>query len=264
MTVSKPRRRGSLIDSEELGWFLRELARTGNMTLAAKAIGRPVRSMRDKKRRDPGFAARCAQALTLFQAGVAAEGYTVQRGGPGGRVQLRRASPRQLGPSGILRYLDSLAVTGNLSLAAGAVGRAPRTMIQRRHRDPTFAAAEARALATGAASLEAELVHSALAALGEHGEADWLEDFGPTPGKTLEEATAELPAPTFTMTADDALLLLSRHWRRQERLAVAGERPAALARSGAAAKADEESVLEQLTNQLVDFARREGFADPPA
>ncbi|MCW3797129.1 hypothetical protein OMW55_04820 [Sphingomonas sp. BN140010] len=96
-------------------------------------------------------------------------------------------------------------------------------MLNRRLRDPVFARAEARALKTGIAALEAELVHSALAALGEQGESDWLDDLGPMPGgpgAAKRQAPADLPGTAFPMSADDAMLMLSRYWRKQERQAA--------------------------------------------
>jgi hypothetical protein len=216
------RRRRRPFHPDELSQFLRELARTGNVTLAAAAIGRPKGCLYVRRRTDPDFAFRCEQALALFHAGAAPGGYVVQRGGPGGRVQLRRAARGALRPADLERYFGTLAATGSLRLATGAIGRTRRAMLNRRVRDPVFARAEARALKSGVAALEAELVHSALAAIGEHGESDWLDDFGAQPAQPGKQAD-ELPGTAFSMSADDAMLLLFRYWRKQERL-VAGTR----------------------------------------
>jgi len=264
MPDQQPRRRRRPFHPDELSHFLRALARTGNFTLAAAEVGRPKGCLYVRRRADPDFALRCEQAVALFHAGAAPGGYVVQRGGPRGRVQLRRAAKGALRPADLERYFGTLAATGNLRLATAAIGRTRRAMLNRRLRDPVFARAEARALKSGVAALEAELVHSALAALGEHGESDWLDDFGPPPEQREEQARAGLPAAAFPMSADNATLLLFRYWRKQERLAagtVPRKRKSLPVAADEPDEQDEATLNARLLEAFTGFAARVGAGD---
>ena len=90
-------------------------------------------------------------------------------------------------------------------------------------------------------------MHSALAALGEHGECEWLDDDEPSPEPAFPD-----------MSAGDAMLLLFRYWRRQERREAAREcrTPAVRAVPPPPPKmvmASDEEVIEALTARIETF-----------
>ena len=238
----KPPRTRRDFTAAELRRFVRELARIGNMTAAAAVVGRPVRSFHSRRRIDSGFAKRCAAALNAFRAGVVTDGFRLGRAA-GGQRQLRQVGRNQIGPDEIARYLDCVAVSGNLALATRTIGRTRRAMLNLRGRDPAFAEAEGEAMKSGMKLLEGELVHSALAAMGEHGECEWLHDDEP------------LPEPAFPdMTAEIATLLLFRYWRRQERVEAAGQRwHPTLTKAPPPSLASDQEIIDALEERIVSF-----------
>jgi hypothetical protein len=95
-------------------------------------------------------------------------------------------------------FLDHLAATCNVSLAAKACGFSAAAVYRRRRLDPAFMARWDTALAQGYAHVEALLVQRAV---------ETLEGVAPDP-----TATVRIP----DMTVREALLLLGHHRRRVE------------------------------------------------
>ena len=211
-------RRYRCFTEAELTRFLDRLATTGNMTLAAEAIGRPVRSLRDRRRRDPDFATRCDLALAAFRTNPAAAEssrpaarkqlrtaggeWVVVRGGPHGAAQRRRAKAGQLTEAGFTLFLRTLEATANIDLSARSVGVSSSTIDYHRSRDVAFDQQVTEALKEGVQRLEAELLASALRGLNV------------APAHEEDETAAEpgwpTPPPLPPMTASEALAFLAK------------------------------------------------------
>lgn len=182
------------IPQAELARFCRALERTGNMTLAAAAIGRPVRSLHRARRLHPTFAAQCTAALAVYAAdgkrplpGQPPRGRTrndlLTEGGEwmvarckDGRVQLRRARPGRLTEQALDSYLKTVAATGNLALAARSIGVSREAIQQRRRKDLPFDELVREALEMGFESLRQQLLETAVRSLDDRiGDApgDW-------------------------------------------------------------------------------------------
>jgi hypothetical protein len=163
--------------------FLRALAETGNVAMAADQV-RVSRDWAYKlRRRDAGFDAACREAVAAFRnsarppltsalphpAAIAAapplkgrgcEGIVMQRGN-GRRVQVKRARPDQWTEETAHRFLTALAGTCNVRMAAEAVGTSATSAFARRRLDPGFARAWAEALEIGYVRIEAALIEAA-------------------------------------------------------------------------------------------------------
>lgn len=207
-----PRRRlrHSFTD-HELAHFCRTLTRTGNMTLAAESIHRPVRSLHNRRRLDPVFAARCEQALAEYRATSLAPVQTPRAGrndlrAEGGewvvtrcknrRAQLRRARPGQITEAALDAFLAALAASANLSFAARSVGVTTHAIAYRRKRDSAFDNMVREALEIGVERLNWQLVDTALRSME-----DRIGDQDPVP-PAIER-----------MSAPDALALLAKQER---------------------------------------------------
>ena len=217
------RKKGSAFSPSEIERFLQRLEGTGNFTLAAEFIGRPVRSLHDRRRRDPELAARCEVALARFRLGekaadrsipvarrqairTAGDEWVTVRGGPGGAPQLRRAKPGQITQVGFALFLRTLAATANIHLSARSIGVSSTTIDYHRKRDLAFDQEVEQALKDGVQRLETRLLDSALR--GVRGEEDDLADTEPEPGWPE-------PPPLPAMTAPEAFALLRK---QQEQL----------------------------------------------
>jgi hypothetical protein len=178
-----PRRRlrHSFTD-HELTHFCRTLARTGNMTLAAEGIHRPVRSLHNRRKLDPVFAARCTAALADYRAATLAPVQTPRarrndlraEGGEwvvtrckNGRAQLRRARPGQMTEAALDAFLAALAVSANLSFAARSIGVTTHAISYRRKRDSAFDTIVREALEVGVERLQGQLLDTALRSMQE-------------------------------------------------------------------------------------------------
>jgi hypothetical protein len=160
--------------------FLRALARTGNVVLAADQVGVSRDWAYKLRRRDAGFAAAFCAAVAEFRNSPVTSlppllahapresssppergrGVVLQRGN-GRRVQVKRARADQWTEETAARFLTALAGTCNVKMAAAAVGTSATSAFARRRLDPEFARAWAEALEIGYARLEAALIESA-------------------------------------------------------------------------------------------------------
>lgn len=217
------RKKGSAFSASEIDRFLGRVELTGNFTLAAEFIGRPVRSLHGRRRRDPEFAARCEIALARFRIGGAAaarstpvarkrairaagDEWVAVRGGPGGRTQLRRAKRGQIARDGFALFLRTVAATANIDLSARSIGVASSTIDYHRKRDVAFDQLVTEAMKQGVQRIETALIDSALR--GVRGDED-------EPAAGEAEPGWPEPPPLPPMTASEAFALLRK---QQEQL----------------------------------------------
>lgn len=207
-----PRRRlRHCFTDHELTHFCRTLARTGNMTLAAESIHRPVRSLHNRRKLDPVFAARIAAALAEYRIGTFAPvlaprarrndlrsegGEWVVTRCKDGRPQLRRARPGQMTDAALDAFLSALAASANLTFAAKSVGVTTHAITYRRKRDSAFDNMVREAMEEGVERLQCQLLDTALRSMAER-----IGDHDPEP-----------PA-IGRMSAPDALALLCKQER---------------------------------------------------
>lgn len=100
-----------------------------------------------------------------------AEGETVAGVNAGRRMQRRRVPRAFFGVAKQQRFIDALAATCNVRIAAEAAGVRLSTPYAARRRDPAFAERWDEALAIGYQRLEAEALNYALERIGDLGEA---------------------------------------------------------------------------------------------
>ena len=164
--------------------FLRALAETGNMALAAEQVRVSNDWAYKLRRRDAGFAEACREALAEFRNSAVptlppllaqpriksggesssppkGRGIVLQRGN-GRRVQVKRARPDQWTHETASRFLTALAGSCNVRMAAEAVGTSTTSAQARRRADPGFARAWDEALEIGYVRLEMWLIESAI------------------------------------------------------------------------------------------------------
>ena len=157
--------------------FLRALAASGNLTLSAERAKVSRSWVCLHRSTDPAFDAACVAAIAAaritlghHQARGAAAGWgfaageeLVINGSNARRVQVRRAKNRQWTPRVELRFLDSLANTCNVKVAAAAAGMSKSSAYAHRRRWPHFAKLWDEATDVGAAMLEGALIAGAIA-----------------------------------------------------------------------------------------------------
>ena len=197
-----------------LDTFLRQLARTGNVALAADPAGLAKSGLYKRRARDQAFAQACDAALAAFR-------YSPERGGgpfpaegmvegprrppkaaegPGqlrtalgdlafsryaGRPQRRRMAAGRLTGLGIANFFAALANTGNIRLAAASVGVAASGIHARRRTDPGFAQEMEAAFDLAQANINCALMQAADCTFG----GDWIEDVDPQgPKMTVGQA----------------------------------------------------------------------------
>lgn len=224
--------------------FVRLLAETGNVELAARECGLAKPTLYSRRKAHAAFAAEWDAALTYAQARMRSDPAAAARAGKGrwpdspnararfktaggepaitrlkdGRLQLRLARRGGIGFRTEQAFLRALATCGNISMAARAVGVAPTNIDQRRRHNPVFRAEMDKARSIAADRLELALNERAKAALACDGADDlWLEeDFGALPPMTI-----------------DQVLMLFRQHRRHELLGDEWGRYATRKRRGA-------------------------------
>jgi len=128
--------------------FLEVLRRTGNVRIAAKAVGICPTSVEQRRRRDAEFAIACEAALDeasrrLAGAKDAFDGvddarFETIRRGRGGRWQIVATRSGKWSKAKEDEFLEVLRATGNVAAAARAVGVSERLIWQRRAAWPGF------------------------------------------------------------------------------------------------------------------------------
>ena len=175
-------------EPRHLAFFLRQLERTGNITLAAEQSGLAKSGIHKRKRRDPAFAAACEQALAAYRSSnpppvfrgrgtsqsrrrrmvegassqtTKTESGTLIPSHYAGQRQLRRLPAGRLTARGKDMLLDAIARTGNIRLAARHIGIAASSIHARRRADPGFERQLKAALALATSNVEAAIIQAA-------------------------------------------------------------------------------------------------------
>jgi hypothetical protein len=162
--------------------FLRELARSGSVALAADKAGIDRTSAYQVRKRNAAFAASWERAQAHARASfdrLRTNGSAESEGKP--KLQLRpdecvraskagkpcvvRAGPGRWCEDGERAFLDELAASANVRAAARAAGVSPQAAYARRRQWPAFAAAWDAARADGWLRLELLLLETATATL---------------------------------------------------------------------------------------------------
>lgn len=194
--------------------FLRALASTGNVTLAAEKAQASRYWLYQLRSTDPGFADEWAQALAAAKAAL---GTTRHSRPPRGKrhvdgaatvitrnkkrqPQIARAHRGKWTDKAEADFLAYLAATANVTEACRHVGFARHSVYQRRMQWPAFREAWDAALESGYARVEMALVMNA--------------------GAFLDPVAIDTDYPMPDMTVDQAINLLKLH-----RAAVHGGRP---------------------------------------
>ena len=204
--------------AEENDLFLVHLRNTGNVTLAAGMAKRDRTTFKSRRRVDREFDERWRAAISFAQATLNRKGASAARGdgvvraaggeysiGPNraGNLQVRRARPGHVTAEGERAFLDHLAVTANIQLAAEAVGVDPRAFYKRRRNSQTFAQAMGEALSRGYDTVELSLVGAALRSLTPELVAARDDQLPEGPQMTIEQAMALLSQRTKTLAIND-------------------------------------------------------------
>ncbi len=248
----------------QLDLFLRHLARSGNIALAAADSGLARSGLHKRRARSPAFAARWDNALATFLSSPETGGEGNRPSKPDGKEasssyltalgdltlldarrhrlpQLRRSPAGRLTPAGLAAFLAALETTANVRLSAATVGVAASSIYARRRRDQDFARAMDAALDTGAMHIEAALIEAAALMLD--------------PGGLDEAAPGEHPVSPFPdMTVDGALHLLRFH--HPSRRGRVGRHMVPESSLNARSRLTDDEVLEQLIPKLRALGRR--------
>jgi len=256
--------------------FLKLLARTGNVRLACRELGLKYGTMQHRRRVHPAFATRWDAALVLAQAGlkrkeersfdklrtsgrgkarphpnpspegegrfrtVAGEPHLVRL--KNGKLQMQRAQPGKLTPAAEQAFLAAVSATGNLSLAAAAVGSCFGAFNRRRHKDPVFARELRLALQAGYEALEQALM------MGTVGSGD-----------EQDEWRHNDPPATPPMTANQALQLMYLH----QKAVLMLDEPSTVRRRRGESRAAHSERLAQLA-EAREARQREAFVTAEA
>ena len=160
--------------------FLKALAKTGNVRLAARAVGVAYGTLQYRRSRHPTFATRWDVALASAGARLNGKGTRRPEGraaGPegghrtaggepvlirlkSGRIQVRAAQPGKLTRQCEQAFLLALSSTANIRLSAAAAGASEAAFHRRRRQQPGFAREWRLALEEGYEGLELALLES--------------------------------------------------------------------------------------------------------
>lgn len=195
--------------------FLRQLRLSGNVRLAARAVGKAYSTMQHRRAHHPVFATHWDAALASAQARLYAKGglkrpearapgpdgaHRTAGGEPvvvalrNGQLQVRAAHPGKLTRQCEQAFLLALSATCNIRLSAAAAGASEAAFNRRRRRSPAFAREMRMALQEGYARLKEALLTGFLPEA--HADDAWRHNDAP-----------DMPA----MTAAQALQLLYLH-----------------------------------------------------
>ena len=173
--------------------FLRQLARTGNFALAAELAGLAKSGLYKRRARDRGFAAAVTRAQAEGSRVRAVRDEASNLTGSGdlgfsryaGRPQRRRLPEGRLTGLGIANFFAVLANTGNIRLAARAVGVAASSIHARRRTDAGFARQMDQALDIARINIDCALIQAANRTF----DPDWIEGVDPDgPKMTIGQA----------------------------------------------------------------------------
>ena len=208
--------------------FLEFLAKTGNWTAAAAAVGIDRSTADQRRKRDADFAIRSAEAFAAAERalagaedafGCAGQGeFNVIRRGRGGRTQIVRAGAKRWSKKIEAQFFAALAPCGNVAAAARAVGFTEGCIWTRRRKWPAFRARMEEALDEAEINIEFRLASmgSDVSAAGRE-EADGGEEGMGTGTSTCPPQLDPLP-----FDADLALRFLK--WREAKRQGREGGR----------------------------------------
>lgn len=161
---------------KEAAWkaaFIEALARSGSVTAAAGAAGVDRTTAYLARGVDEGFAGRWRAALAEGRGRLAAGEVPtlardeIVRTSRHGRPCVMRVGPGRWSAEKEALFLAVLEETANLKAAADAVGLSTTAIYARREKQPGFADAWAKALATGYTDVELLLIRNAKAVLGD-------------------------------------------------------------------------------------------------
>ena len=209
-------------NAEENALYLRHPRQSGNATMAA-GFAKRARETFTGRRADPDFDAECEAALTFARAALARKGPqpAASRVGGGGMLaaggeymvgpnlnnglQVRRARPGHVTAKGEAAFLEALAATANIALAAEAVGVDPRAFYKRRAQSAEFARRMQDALAVGYEAVEFALLNTALRSLASDRGPAGEEGVGPVePGRvSIDQAMTLVAQRNKTMAIGD-------------------------------------------------------------
>jgi hypothetical protein len=185
--------------------FLRELARTGSVRLAADKCGIDRTSPYQVRRKNPAFAASWERALETARESLAAaavpdapiplargvrggprlRGDEIVRSSKSGRPCIVRAGPGRWSAMTERLFLAELTATANVAAAARAAGVSARAVYNRKRLWPGFAEQWEAAKAEGYARIEMLLIHAATVTLDPD---PAPEDVREAPPMTVEQA----------------------------------------------------------------------------
>lgn len=186
------------ISALAMGEYVKRLSGGANYEQAAAASGFGERAFRKLRRRDPEFAAMCAEAIER------SSGMRFVHAGNKRKLQLQRTRNTRFTPERQDVFLSHFAVTGNLTEAADKAGVSVSTVDRHRRTDPQFERRVLEALDHAHLKLRADLVAARLEAQR----------------RQLEIGPDSEPGPEF----ERAMKLLER-WdrRRRGRAGAAGD-----------------------------------------
>ncbi len=184
--------------------FLADLETTGNVRETCRRLEIHRGTMTKRRARDPGFAARWDAALAVADArlsttkdaeATADRDVRLIRTGKG-RLQMRRQTPGRLTREGEQAFLSALSACANVRLAAAAAGFSHSAFYYRARTSPAFKREMQLALDLGYERLEMALLAESC------------------PDSAQDDAWRHnAPPPIPPMTADQALHLLTMHYR---------------------------------------------------
>ncbi len=196
--------------------FIRLLAETGNVELAARECGLHKPTLYSRRKVNAAFATEWDAAVTAARALMAAQPAEAARAGKGrwphgaraasrfktdggeplvtrmkdGTLQLRLARAGGIGFRAEQAFLRAYATCGNIAMAARAVGVAPKNVYARRRRCPVFKAEMEKARACASDRLHGALFSRMDEALmGEGADDLWGErELPPLPPMNVDQA----------------------------------------------------------------------------
>ncbi|THD37751.1 MAG: hypothetical protein E7773_01860 [Sphingomonas sp.] len=198
--MPKPLNRTQAIQNQQ---FLRELRRTGNVRLSARAVGLKYSTIQHRRRQHPAFATRWDAAIAFAQARLNKKGRQGPKPKEGGnrtlggepvivrrndgKLQMRAAQPGKLTKQCEQAFLSALSATANVRLSAKAAGAAEAAFYRRRRQNPAFAREWLLALQEGYDRLEMAL-HASVSPASHEDDA-WRSNAPPDmPPMTVNQA----------------------------------------------------------------------------